>query len=193
MAANIDRRTMWNEGAGYGLLLGVVSGAFIFLNMGTAALADNGGAGMKMLAVALNAGLWLVKFLGCLWLMRFFMLKFVDTHKGADNRQSFRLGVIVALTSAVVYSGINLLNICVISPGTVDEAIKMTMESISSMPGFSDSDMASIERSMGMYPQIAFFSNLIYCFIYGAIVAKIFSSGIPPRDIFAEEDNEPEQ
>ncbi|MGN1232571.1 MAG: DUF4199 domain-containing protein [Candidatus Cryptobacteroides sp.] len=193
MAANIDRRTMWNEGAGYGMILGVVSGVFIFLNMGTAALAENGGAGLKMLAVALNAGLWLVKFLACLWLMRFFMLKFVAGHKGADNRQSFRLGVIVAMTSAVVYSGINLLNICVISPGTVEEAIKTMMDSFSSMPGFSDSDMASIERSMGMYPQIAFFSNLIYCFIYGAIVAKIFSTGIPPRDIFAGEDNEPEQ
>ncbi|MGM9768180.1 MAG: DUF4199 domain-containing protein [Candidatus Cryptobacteroides sp.] len=192
MAAKIDRTTMWNEGAGYGMILGLATGVFIFLNMGTAALAENGGAGLKMLAVALNAGLWLVKFLGCLWLMRFFMLKFVAGHKGADNRQSFRLGVIVALTSAVVYSGIQLLNICVISPGMVEDALKTAMDTVRTMPGFSDSDMVSLERSMGIYPQIAFFTNLIYCFIYGAIVAKIFSAGIPPRDIFAE-NNEQDQ
>ena len=148
MAANIDRTTMWNEGAGYGMILGLATGVFIFLNMGTAALAENGGAGLKMLAVALNAGLWLVKFLGCLWLMRFFMLKFVAGHKGADNRQSFRLGLIVALTSAVVYSGIQLLNICVISPGMVEDALKTAMETVSTMPGFSDSDMVSLERTM---------------------------------------------
>ena len=192
MAANIDRTTMWNEGAGYGMILGFATGVFIFLNMGTAALAENGGAGLKMLAVALNAGLWLVKFLGCLWLMRFFMLKFVAGHKGADNRQSFRLGLIVAMTSAVVYSGIQLLNICVISPGMVEDALKTAMETVRTMPGFSDSDMVSLERSMGMYPQLAFFTNLIYCFIYGAIVAKIFSASIPARDIFAE-NNEQEQ
>ena len=184
---------MWNEGAEYGMILGLATGVFIFLNMGTAALAENGGAGLKMLAVALNAGLWLVKFLGCLWLMRFFMLKFAAGHRGVDNRQSFRLGLIVALTSAVVYSGIKLLNICVISPDAVEEAVKVAMDSVRSMPGISDSDLVSIERSMGMYPQIDFFSNLIYCFIYGAIVAKIFSAGIPPRDIFAEDNIEPEQ
>ena len=193
MAAKIDSRTMWNEGAGYGMILGLATGVFIFLNMGTAALAENGGAGLKLLAVALNAGLWLVKFLGCLWLMRFFMLKFAAGHRGVDNRQSFRLGLIVALTSAVVYSGINLLNICVISPDAVEEAVNVAIDSVRSMPGISDSDIVSIERSMGMYPQIAFFSNLIYCIIYGAIVAKIFSAGIPPRDIFAENDIEPEQ
>ena len=88
MAAKIDSRTMWNEGAGYGMILGLATGVFIFLNMGTAALAENGGAGLKLLAVALNAGLWLVKFLGCLWLMRFFMLKFAAGHKGVDNRQA---------------------------------------------------------------------------------------------------------
>ena len=44
MAAKIDSRTMWNEGAGYGMILGLATGVFIFLNMGTAALAENGGA-----------------------------------------------------------------------------------------------------------------------------------------------------
>ena len=39
MAAKIDSRTMWNEGAEYGMILGLATGVFIFLNMGTAALA----------------------------------------------------------------------------------------------------------------------------------------------------------
>ncbi|MDD6254218.1 MAG: DUF4199 domain-containing protein [Candidatus Cryptobacteroides sp.] len=181
----VDRQALWNEGAKYGLVLGVITGAFIFLNMLAASLAE-GSAMMKMLAVALNAGLWLVKFIGCLWLMRFFMLKFAACHPSATNKHTFRLGVITALTSALVYSGINLLNICVISPDSIKEAIDTLMQTYSSIGAFSDSDRIAIEKTLGWYPQIAFFSNFIYCFIYGTVVSLIFSGSIPPKDIFAD-------
>ncbi|MGM9737034.1 MAG: DUF4199 domain-containing protein [Candidatus Cryptobacteroides sp.] len=181
----VDRQVLWNEGARYGLVLGIITGVFIFLNMLTASLAG-GSAMMKMLAVALNAGLWLVKFIGCLWLMRFFMLKFAAGHPSATNKHTFRLGVITALTSALVYSGINLLNICVISPDSIKEAVDTLMQTYSSIGAFSDSDRIAIEKTLGWYPQIAFFSNFIYCFIYGTVVSLIFSGSIPPKDIFAD-------
>ncbi|MCI5989536.1 MAG: DUF4199 domain-containing protein [Candidatus Cryptobacteroides sp.] len=185
----VDRHALWNEGSKYGLYLGAATGIFIFLNMFTASMAG-GSAGLKMLAVALNAGLWLLKFLGCLWLMRFFMLRFVMDHPSADNRHTFRLGVITAMTSALVYSGINLLNICVISPDSIKEAVDTLMQTYTSIGALSDSEMIAVEKMMGWYPQIAFFSNFIYCFIYGTVVSLIFSGSIPPKDIFAENRND---
>lgn len=185
METVIDKKILWNEGAKYGLILGIVSGAFIFLNMFTASL-TNGSSAMKILAVALNAGLWLIKFIGCLWLVRFFMLKFALNHPGINNKHTFRLGIIIALTSAIIYAGINLLNICVISPGQIEDAINTLMESYNSLGMFSDSDKITLERTLSWYPQIAFFSNFIYCFLYGTVVSLIFSNGIPPKDIFAD-------
>ncbi|MGM9741871.1 MAG: DUF4199 domain-containing protein [Candidatus Cryptobacteroides sp.] len=185
----VDRHVLWNEGSKYGLYLGAATGIFIFLNMITTSM-SGGSAGLKMLAVALNAGLWLLKFIGCLWLMRFFMLRFVMDHPSAGNRHTFRLGVIIALTSALVYSGINLLNICVISPDNIKEAVDTLMQTYTSIGAFSDSEMIAVEKMLGWYPQIAFFSNFIYCFIYGTVVSLIFSGSIPPKDIFAENRND---
>ena len=45
--------------------------------------------------------------------------------------------------------------------------------------------MAMLEKMEDAYPQIAFFSNLIYCFLYGTVLSAILSRNIPTRDPFA--------
>ena len=34
-------------------------------------------------------------------------------------------------------------------------------------------------------PQVMFFSNLVYCFLYGTVLSAVLSRNIPPRDPFA--------
>ena len=58
---------------------------------------------------------------------------------------------------------------------------------------FMDSNtMAQMDKMMTKMPQITFFSNLIYCFIFGTILSLILSRNIPNRNPFAS-DNADEQ
>ena len=51
---------------------------------------------------------------------------------------------------------------------------------------FMDSNtMAQMDKMMTKMPQITFFSNLIYCFIFGTILSLILSRNIPNKDPFA--------
>ena len=45
--------------------------------------------------------------------------------------------------------------------------------------------MSQMDKMMGKMPQITFFSNLIYCFIFGTILSLILSRNIPSKDPFA--------
>ncbi len=180
----IDKGTIWSEAAKAGLLLGVFTGAFIFLNMLTASLAG-ASAGARFAGVVLSTGLWLVKFIGCLWLLRFFMIRFAAGFPEVTCRDSFRFGVIVALTSALITAGASLLNIS-LSQETYRETVSTVMQSYLGASGITDSDRVAIEHMMGNLPMITFFATLAYCFIFGAVASRIFSRSIPPEDIFKD-------
>ena len=182
MGQEIDRSVTWSEGARAGLILGIFTGAFIFLNMLTGKLAA-GSAGARFFGVVLNTALWLVKFIGCLWLLRFFMLRFASKYSGVTNRNSFRFGVVTALTSALIVAGLNLLNIN-LEQETYRETVDTVMQSYLNMASLSDSDRVGIEHMMGMLPMISFFTTMIYCFIFGTVASLVFSRSIPPVDIF---------
>lgn len=79
MRQDIDLRTIWNEAAKSGLVLGIFTAVFMFTGILTAGLAS-GGFGARLAGSLISVALWLVKFVGCLWLLRFFMLKFAVNH-----------------------------------------------------------------------------------------------------------------
>ena len=45
--------------------------------------------------------------------------------------------------------------------------------------------IAALEKMMGKMSYISFFSNLIYCTLYGTILSFILSRNIPQQDPFA--------
>ena len=52
---------------------------------------------------------------------------------------------------------------------------------------FMDSNsLSQMDKMLAKMPQITFFSNLIYCFIYGTVLSAILSRNIPSRDPFAD-------
>ena len=174
MKPSIDKQKIWNEAAKSGLILGLYTSAFTLISSLTARLALSGIGGI-ILIQALNAILWMAKFGGCLWLMRYFMRKLVENYDGVTRRSTFRLGVQTALFSAIIVAGVGLLNFTLISPDVMKEAIDAAMQSFSAVNPLGDK-----------LPTISFFVTFTYCFLYGTIVSKIFASGIPPEDIFSD-------
>lgn len=177
MEQNLIRKDMWNTAAKAGLVLGAVSAAYMFL---TQLMAGASGFMMTILSFLL----WAAKFGGCIWLMSFFMKKFAAGHPEADNKATFNLGMATALLSALVYSAAAFANIAFISGDSLTEQMNLMMQQMGSM--MDSNSMAMMETYMEKLPQITFFSNLLYCFIFGTVLSYILSRNIPSRDPFAD-------
>ena len=167
---------MWNTAATAGLVLGGVSAAYMFV---TQLMAGTSGFMMTILGFLL----WAAKFGGCIWLMAFFMKKHAAAHPEVDNKETFRLGMITALLSALVYSAAAFANIAFISGDAIAEQVNLTMQQMGSM--MDSNSMALMETYMEKLPQITFFSNLLYCFVFGTVLSYILSRNIPSKDPFA--------
>ena len=183
MRQDIDMRTILNEAAKSGLLLGLFTGVFIYVAM-LIGMINSDSFGAKLMITVVNALLWMLKLVGCLWLLRFFMLRFAVANPTLTPRSSFRFGMFTALFSSIIVAGIGLVNITLVAPESMQSAIEAAMQSYSS--ALSASDQVTLERMLSRLPQISFFSSLVYCFLFGTVAAKIFSASIPPRDIFGE-------
>ena len=110
--------------------------------------------------------LWIAKFVGCILIIRAAMQRTADSYDGVERRHTRRLGIFAALFSALIYSAASLADILYINPGEIDEAFDMIMGEYSK---FLDSNSLT----------------MIYCFLYGTIVASILSRYIPDVDPFA--------
>ena len=160
MEQNAIRRNLWNSAGKAGLLLGLLSSVYLFINQWTTSAGISGFPG-----VLLNIVLWCAKFGGCIMLMMYFMKKFVAENPEADNSKTFRFGMAAALLSALIYSAVSFANVAFIS---------------------ADFFAEQMDKMLAKMPQITFFSNLIYCFIYGTVLSAILSRNIPSRDPFAD-------
>ncbi len=185
MKETIERRLLWNEAAKAGLLLGLFTGIFIFANTMLPKLLT-GGKGLAVLSVIISTVLWLVKFVGCLALLRYFMMNFSSKFKGVTVPVIFRFGVITALTSALIVAGINLLNLTLISSEDMQSIIDTTLQSYGSISQLSDSDRVILDRTVSHLPQISFFVTLGYCFLYGTLASRILANTILPKDEFGD-------
>ena len=168
---------MWETAAKAGLVLGMISSAYMFLTQFMA-----GATGFLM--TILSFVLWAAKFGGCIWLMSFFMKKFAAEYPEVDNKATFNLGMATALLSALIYSAAAFANIAFISGDAMVEQMNQMMQQMGSM---MDSNSKSLmETYMEILPQITFFSNLLYCFVFGTVLSYILSRNIPSRDPFAD-------
>lgn len=178
MEQNVIQKNMWNTAGKAGLVLGLISTAYMFITKWT------GQAEMSaFLVMILNGLLWCLKFGGCIWVMMFFMKKYCAENPDADNKRTRRLGSMMALLSALVYSAFCLADVTFISPDFYTDQIDQAMQTAA--PMLDSNSLAEVEGMMNKLPQITFFSNLIYCFVYGSLLAAILSRYIPSKDPFA--------
>ena len=176
-----DKKTMWEEAGKAGLILGGISIAYALLTVLTSKLGTDK-AGLAMLISLLNFGLWAAKFAACIYLMKLFMTRYAATDSEITNSQTFGFGVATALLSAILVAGFSLANILFITPDAIDTAFEMISEGYSSM--LTSDAVDAMEQMKGMMPQIVFFSNLIYCFLFGTILSAILSRNIPSTNPF---------
>ncbi len=179
MEDNLMKKNMWNGASIAGLALGGLSTVYLFATqlISEAELS----AFLNMMLISL---LWVCKFGGCIWLMMFFMKKFAAENTKVDNRHTRRFGIIASFLSAIVYAAASFANVAFISAEMFEEQTGLMLQQMA--PMMDSNSMAMLDKYLENLPQYTFFANLIYCFIYGAVLSAILSSNIPSRDPFAD-------
>ena len=112
--------------------------------------------------------------------MKYFMTKFASENDGVGNRDAFRMGMMTALLSAIMYSAIYLANMLYISADFYEQTFQAVIEQM--RPTLDSNSLTTVERLIGNLPQIMFCYNLIYCFLFGTVLSAILSRNIPARD-----------
>lgn len=178
----IEKNIIWERAGRAGLVLGGVSVLYLLCTMLTA-LPAGGGVAAGLLLSLVNFLLWLAKFVGSIWLMRFFMLGFSREDPAADNARVFRFGTLTALLSALLYSAAYLAYTSFIAPDTFAQAVDILRDN----PMMDAGSLEMLEEMLPKMPVYGFFANLIYCWLFGTVVAAIFSRSIPPQNPFIDQ------
>ena len=178
----IERKSIWNDASRSGLVLGGVSAAYLVCNILLNKL--QGGPAVSVLVNVGSLLLWGFKFVLCIRLMKFFMQRFASRHEGVTNGDSFRFGVVTALLSAIVYSAFSLAWATFIQPDMYTAAFDMAREQYTDM--LTAAQLDSMDELLPKLPTITFFVNLVWCWLFGTVLAAIFSRNIPPRNPFAD-------
>ncbi len=185
MESTVDRKTLWNEGAKAGLIFGAIAIAYMVITQFSAKFSANGAPGLAFLISVLNLALWAGKFVGCILLMKALMKGYAAANPSATNSDVFNYGVVTALLSAILYSAFYLAFVLFIQPDVLRDAMDTFIASASS--NLDSNSMAAIEGIQDKLPQLTFFVNLVWCFLFGTVLSAILSRNIPSSNPFAED------
>ena len=175
----IDRHSIWDSAGKAGLVLGGICVLYLALTVLTGMVAGSSQT-VAVIVSVLNALLWAAKFFGCLFLLRYFMLRFSASNPEAGSSDVFRFGTVTALLSALVYSGCYLAYVSLINPDIFSESMQILKDN----PMMDKATMEAMENMIPMMPTYALFGNLIYCWIFGTILSAIYSRNIPSNNPF---------
>lgn len=178
MDNSVSSRILWNKAARNGLLLGLFTAACRILSQ---AISSTGTATAG--TAVLNGIVWLVQFGGCIWLMKFFMERLAGNFDGVTNRTTAKYGRMLALASSIIFSAAMFFDVSFISPETVTRQMDLYYQMYGNM--LDENTRAMLQKVEDYYPQIMFFSTLIYSFLYGVVLSAILSVSIPRKDPFS--------
>ena len=179
----ITSKHRWNEGAIAGLALG----GFTIVMMVLSQLASLIKGGVAVAAIGSIFGLlvWAAKFAGCIWLMRFFMLRLVAKYDQVTNQDTRRFGVVVALLSAVLVAAFTMALMAFVTPDAFQEAMSTAMSQYGGSMDLNTQN--ALDALSSKMPVITFFVMFIYCWLFGIIVSAILSRNIPSNNPFAND------
>ena len=167
----MNNKTFWNYAGIAGLLLGMISSANMFIGQYLSTLVEQ-----KVLITVAGGLLWCAETAGCIGLMYFYMKKFASEFPSESRKTVYHMGMAIAFFSALIYAAMSFANIAYFSAeyfaGIYQEIIQ------AATPSLDSNSRTLLVKLMENLPQIAFFSNLIYCFIFGTIVSSILSRTI---------------
>ncbi|MGN0188765.1 MAG: hypothetical protein ACI395_04545, partial [Candidatus Cryptobacteroides sp.] len=107
MKETITTGILLNKAGIAGVILGLVSTAYIFLSMGISAISS------PVLNTLLTIVVWTVKFVLCIWLMMYFMKRLAGSYDGVTNSSTFKFGAVTAGCSALIYAAASLANVTI--------------------------------------------------------------------------------
>lgn len=179
----IERKSLWNEAAKSGLVLGGVSVAYMLLTSLLGKLQEAGGV-LSALGNVTGIALWVAKLIVCIYLMKFFMRRFASGNEGVTNGDTFRFGTATALLSALIFSAFSLAWALFFQPDMYADSLELAKETYSSM--LSADQLSAMDELVPKLPTWSFFINLFWCWLFGTVLSAIFSRNIPPRNPFAD-------
>ena len=178
MEESFTKKDFWDGAGKAGIVLGAVPILYMLIEQ---LLMQNAAEKLGAIPSSLIAFLlWLAKFVGCILLMRWFMRRFAGRYPGVTHKDASRYGTAIALTSALIYSAFYLAWAKFIDPEMFSRAIETAAQQYSSM--LDSNTMEMMEQMEGSLPVIGFFSNLIYCFLFGTVLSAILSRNIGKDD-----------
>ncbi len=178
------RSLLWNKAGKSGFLLGIMTIAFMLASSLSGTLL--GGAesfGSRMLGNFLGILLWVAKIVSCILLMRYFLKRLVAEYPAADNADTLKYGIRIALFSSLIVIAYNIADVLLIHPDMYADSIRQMMEQFSSMMDSNTLEM--MEKMTGRMPVYVFFVLFLYNFVWGWILSIILSRNIPSRDPFS--------
>ncbi len=182
MSETISPKHLWREAGIAGIVLGGVCIAYSLINM--IIPAGVGGVMGNLMLSILRFAIWAAKFAGCIMLVKYFMKKLVAKYDEVDNTSTFNFGMALSFLSALIVAAFSL---AVASNADTTQISDSVMQMMNSLQGGIDSNtQAAMEGMLDNLPTITFFTNLIYCFLFGTLISYIWSRSIPSRDPFKE-------
>ena len=190
MNEKINNSLLWNAAGKTGLVFGLFSGACLTLKQLLAIHWDS----VTGVAIA-GIVLWAVEFFGCIWMMAFFMKKLCRDYAGVTSLDTYRYGRRIALLSALIFAAINLLLMLTVAKELTETALEEALAQYGSM--LDANSREALDNLRGNLPALTFFSQFIYCWLYGTVLSSILSRTIPKpgmSDVPAEDEpwTEPE-
>ena len=180
---------IWNAAGKAGAVLGILCVVCMLLSNLVGKIPTEGNFGLSILSTLLSVLIWLAKFVGCIVLMRLFMLNLSRKNPEFTRVETFRFGTATALLSALIVAGGFLCYVLFISPDSLGESFEQVMAQMA--PSMDENSRQIIEGMKDRMPVIGFFSQLIYCFLYGWVLSLILSRNIPSSNPF-EQDGAPQ-
>lgn len=178
MEQNVLTRNMWNSAGTAGLALGAVSAAYLFAGQMIGGDFEAVEPATLWQQIA-GTVLWGAKLISCVGLLVFYLSKFARENEDADQKTIFRMGMITAFLSAMIFSAIYLANMLYISADLYDRIFQTIIEQAA--PMMDSNSLSTLERMAGSMPQILFCYNMIYCFLFGTVLSAIISRTIVAR------------
>ena len=191
MSKELDNTTLWNEAAKAGFLLGGVSIGCLLLKE----LAAVSGSSFLLQAAAII--LWAVEFFGCMLIMKNVMLKLKEHYPSARMKDTYKLGRRAALLSGLLLASAQTLIILKMPEGEMSTLVNDLTANMS----LSGSEREAVDGMMDKLPVITFFSQWIYCYLYGLVLSSFLSRyiflqrlmGGYPRNPEDDNDETPEE
>lgn len=182
MNGELNKKNLWDSAGKGGLILGGITIGFLLLSYALELLPDNG-AGV-FIGTLLNFVIWAAKFIGCIYVLYRLMKKFAADFPTADKTMVRKFGFIVGGTSALIVSAFTLVYMLYISPESFEASIETAMQAYSGM--LDSNSMEALESMSGKMPAITFFSQFIYCTLFGIVASAIIAGKIKPSNPFTE-------